>query len=162
MAAEELGERREGVPGHMDVQASGSAVTAAVPQSSVEAVLGSIAPTDGGTAAPVATPDSSNGVTASAIPPTQTTPAPVPGAPAKDANHDTLAPAIAKLFGSASPPEPIRLDVSYRVLQDPDVIVTVFSNPQTGQEVAQFPPELLIHLSQFFDQPRGVTLDQNA
>jgi hypothetical protein len=73
-----------------------------------------------------------------------------------------LAPAIAKLFGSASPPEPIRLDVSYRVLTDPDQIVTVFSDPSTGQEVAQFPPDILVGLAQFFDSPRGVTLDRDA
>jgi hypothetical protein len=73
-----------------------------------------------------------------------------------------LAPAIAKLFGSATPPEPIRLDVTYRVLRDPDQIVTVFSDPSTGQEVAQFPPDILIGLAQFFDSPRGVTLDRDA
>jgi uncharacterized FlaG/YvyC family protein len=66
------------------------------------------------------------------------------------------------LFGSASPPEPIRLDVSYRVLKDPDQIVTVFSDPKTGQEVAQFPPDILVGLAQFFDSPRGVTLDRDA
>jgi hypothetical protein len=73
-----------------------------------------------------------------------------------------LAPAIAKLFGSATPPEPIRLDVSYRVLNHPDQIVTVFSDPKTGQEVAQFPPDILVGLAQFFDSPRGVTLDRDA
>ena len=73
-----------------------------------------------------------------------------------------LAPAIAKLFGSATPPEPIRLNVSYRVLTNPNEIVTVFSDPKTGQEVAQFPPDILIGLAQFFDHQRGVTLDQDA
>jgi hypothetical protein len=73
-----------------------------------------------------------------------------------------LAPAIAKLFGGASPPEPIRLDVSYRVLQNPNEIVTVFSDPKTGQEVAQFPADILIGLASFFDQQRGVTLDRDA
>lgn len=73
-----------------------------------------------------------------------------------------LGPAIAKLFGTKTPPAPINLDVSYRVLQHPDVIVTVFSNPQTGQEVAQFPPEILIGLAEFFDQQSGVTLDKDA
>jgi uncharacterized FlaG/YvyC family protein len=77
-------------------------------------------------------------------------------------NNSAIAPAIAKLFGSAVPPEPIRLDVSYRVLHDPNVIVTVFSDPKTGEEVAQFPPELLIQMAQFFDQHQGATLDRNA
>jgi hypothetical protein len=83
----------------------------------------------------------------------------LPGAPQQ---RGGLAPAIAKLFGSATPPEPIRLDVSYRVLTDPDQIVTVFSDPSTGQEVAQFPPDILVGLAQFFDSPRGVTLDRDA
>jgi uncharacterized FlaG/YvyC family protein len=77
-------------------------------------------------------------------------------------NRSGLGPAIAKLFGTKSPPDPIRLDVSYRVLSKPDVIVTVFSDPQTGQEVAQFPPEILIGLAEFFDQQSGVTLDKDA
>jgi hypothetical protein len=139
----------------MDVSATGPAVAAAVPQASVETITGTVATPAPPQPAPVA---SSPNASQSAIPPTQTTPAPIPGA----ANRSAIAPAIAKLFGNSGPPEPIRLDVSYRVLSDPNVIVTVFSDPKTGQEVAQFPPELLIHLAQFFDQPRGVTLDRNA
>lgn len=85
-----------------------------------------------------------------------------PATSAPQHNNSAIAPAIAKLFGSAVPPEPIRLDVSYRVLRDPNVIVTVFSDPKTGEEVAQFPPELLIQMAQFFDQHQGATLDRNA
>ncbi|HTU82590.1 MAG TPA: hypothetical protein VMF61_10700 [Candidatus Acidoferrales bacterium] len=94
---------------------------------------------------------------AAVVPPTQTSPAPVPGGAPQ-----TLAPAVAKLFAPPAPPDPISLDVSYRVQSDPNVIVTVFTDPKTGEEVAQFPPEILVHLSQFFDQPTGVTLDRNA
>jgi hypothetical protein len=75
--------------------------------------------------------------------------------------HSGLAPAVAKLFGGGgSQPS---LSVSYRVIKgDPPEIVTVFTDPKTGQEVAQFPPQELIGLAQFFDQENGVTLDQNA
>jgi uncharacterized FlaG/YvyC family protein len=94
--------------------------------------------------------------------PATTSSSPVASLPGTPQQRGGLAPAIAKLFGSASPPEPIRLDVSYRVLTDPDQIVTVFSDPSTGQEVAQFPPDILVGLAQFFDSPRGVTLDRDA
>jgi hypothetical protein len=73
-----------------------------------------------------------------------------------------IAPAIAKLFGGAAVPTPIPLNVSYRVVRDPNEIVTVFSDPKTGKEVAQFPPEILIGLAQLFDQETGVTLDADA
>jgi len=140
----------------MDVSATGPGVAAAVPQVSVEAITGTVA-----APAPQSSASSQaplpGAASRSALPDTQTTPAPVPGSSSR-----TLAPAIAKLFAGPSVPDPIRLDVSYRVQTDPNVIVTVFTDPKTGEEVAQFPPEILIHLSQFFDQPTGVTLDRNA
>ena len=142
----------------MDVSATGPSLAVAAPQANVGAVTGDVAP--------VATrPDVGIDVTAgvgappaAATPQTQTTPAPVPG----QDNRGGIAPAVAKLFSLPAPPEPISLDVSYRVQRDPNEIVTVFSDPKTGQEVAQFPPEILIHLANFFDQPTGVTLDRNA
>ncbi len=141
----------------MDVSATGPVAAVAAPQASVETVTGTVAPQ---APLPAASPPAPQaGAPAStALPQTQTTPAPVPGA----GPERTLAPAVAKLFALPAPPEPISLDVSYRVQSDPNVIVTVFTDPKTGQEVAQFPPELLVHLSQFFDQSTGVTLDRNA
>lgn len=70
-----------------------------------------------------------------------------------------IAPAIAKLFGSSAP-QPVQLNVSYRV--EGSDVVTVFTDPKTGKEVAQFPPELLLGLAKFFDQQSGVTFDKNA
>jgi len=107
---------------------------------------------------PAAAPDPVRGADASAggaTPPAAST-------SASASQRGGIAPAIAKLFGSASPPEPIRLDVSYRVLRDPDQIVTVFSDPKTGQEVAQFPPDILVGLAHLFDSTSGVTLDRDA
>jgi hypothetical protein len=137
----------------MDVSATGPAAAAAVPQANVEAVADTAAAPAQNTAnlaaptasAPVQDAGSHSGE-----------PAPPVG------NHSALAPAVAKLFALPSVPEPIRLDVSYRVERDPNVIVTVFTDPKTGREVAQFPPEALVTLAQFFDQPRGATLDQSA
>jgi uncharacterized FlaG/YvyC family protein len=59
-------------------------------------------------------------------------------------------------------PSPVSLDVSYRVINDTHQIITVFSDPKTGQEVAQFPPEVLANLAQFFDQQHGATFDRSA
>ncbi len=87
---------------------------------------------------------------------------PVPSGATGSAQHESgIAPAIAKIFGSSGLPQPVNLNVSYRVLKN-DEIVTVFTDPQTGKEVAQFPPEILIGLAQFFDQQQGVTFDRNA
>jgi hypothetical protein len=62
--------------------------------------------------------------------------------------------------GSLQPPP--HLSVSYQVIPQLDLIVTVFSNPQTGQEVTQIPPDVLIGLAEFFDHTDGVTIDQKV
>jgi uncharacterized FlaG/YvyC family protein len=77
-------------------------------------------------------------------------------------NHSAIAPAVAKLFNVASPRSPVSLNVSYRVINDTHQIITVFTDPKTGQEVASFPPEVLVNLAQFFDQQHGATFDRNA
>lgn len=129
----------------MDVSATGPTVAAAVPQASVDTITGTVASS---------TPQEASSTS-------HVSPQP---APASSTNGNTIAPAIAKLFGGGgSPaPEPVVLDVSYRVLHDPNQIVTVFSDPKTGQEIAQFPPDILINLAQFFGHQQGVTLDRNA
>ncbi|MDE2482980.1 MAG: hypothetical protein KGN02_12425 [bacterium] len=86
---------------------------------------------------------------------------PLPGATAAPRDTSGIAPAIAKIFGDSGSPQAVNLNVSYRVLKDHE-IVTVFTDPKTGKEVAQFPPEILIGLAQFFDQQSGVTFDRNA
>lgn len=88
-----------------------------------------------------------------------TVPASHPQLPTNDDSHSGIAPAIAKLFGNAVP-QPVQLNVSYRV--EGKDIVTVFTDPQTGKEVAQVPAEVLVGLAQFFDQQSGVTFDKNA
>ncbi len=113
----------------------------------------------------VSTIGSGTGVSATPAPvdsPANVQPGAVPAGVPDVAHQSGLAPAIAKLFGSTGVPTPITLNVSYRVVKDLNEIVTVFSDPKTGQEIAQFPPEILIGLAQFFDQERGVTLDQTA
>jgi hypothetical protein len=115
-----------------------------------------VAPADGATAgeaqaaAGVPSGSASEGLPSSGVPPS--------------GGSATIASAIARLYnvdagGSSSPQD---LEVSYKVVHGIGTIVTVFTNPVTGQEVAQFPPEVLIGLAQFFDQTDGVTLDQKV
>lgn len=134
----------------MDVSATGQAAAAAVAQASVETVTGTVgAPAPQGTASTVHT--TTTGDTHDSGSSSQQT-----------GNRAALAPAVAKLFALPFPAAPDSLDVSYRIEGASDTIVTVFTDPKTGQEVAQFPPEVLIHLAQFFDQQHGATLDQSA
>jgi len=111
-------------------------------------------------------------VDATQIATTPPAPTPAPGTDGANATagqspqsipHDpTLTSAISRLFGSPSEPKSVALNVSYRVVHDPNMIVTVFTDPLTGEEVAQFPPEIIIGIAQFFDQQQGVTLDRSA
>jgi len=76
--------------------------------------------------------------------------------------HRSLSDTIGKLFGDPSQPQAVNVNVSYRVSEHPSQIVTVFSDPTTGEEIAQFPADLLIQIAQFFDKQSGVTLDRTA
>jgi hypothetical protein len=79
----------------------------------------------------------------------------------------TLASVVAKLYnvsngsGSSSGGAP-QLAISYKYVSELQLVVTVFTNPQTGEEVAQFPPQELIGLAEFFDQIDGVTIDKKV
>ena len=68
---------------------------------------------------------------------------------------------VAKLF-SGGIPQPLSVNVSYRVEHDPNIIVTVFTDPATGREIAQIPAEVMVQIAQFFDKHSGVTVDRSA
>jgi uncharacterized FlaG/YvyC family protein len=78
----------------------------------------------------------------------------------------TLASVVAKLYnvsaGSGSSGQSPQLAISYKYVSELQLVVTVFTNPQTGEEVAQFPPQELIGLAEFFDQVDGVTIDKKV
>ena len=100
---------------------------------------------------------------AAAVAPVAPSNASTPGASSPPApSSSALAPAIAKLFGAGSSPAPLNLNVSYKVVNELNEVVTVFSDPHTGREIAQFPSQILIGLAEFFDQERGATLDRSA
>jgi uncharacterized FlaG/YvyC family protein len=81
----------------------------------------------------------------------------------KPVPNSTIAAAVAKIYnvssGSSGQPQ---LAISYKYVSELQLVVTVFTNPQTGEEVAQFPPQELIGLAEFFDQIDGVTLDRKV
>jgi hypothetical protein len=81
-----------------------------------------------------------------------------PGSAAPGDGHDKgpVTAAVAKLLGQGD------AQVSYRVYRNPDEIVTVFSDPNTGAEIAQFPSKAMVQIAEMFDAQAGVTLDQNA
>jgi uncharacterized FlaG/YvyC family protein len=136
----------------MDVSATGQPVAAAVSQDNVGTVTGSVpAPAPQEAANAVIT----QGTSSSGDTNTSSSQQPAD-------NRSALAPAIAKLFSVPSPKEPTSLNVSYKIEGASDTIVTVFTDPTTGQEVAQIPPEVLIQIAQFFDQQQGATLDKSA
>jgi uncharacterized FlaG/YvyC family protein len=108
-----------------------------------------VAPTAGVAAAPQAPATSSSSPASTAQP--------------KPVEQATIAAVVAKLYnvssGSSGQPQ---LAISYKYVSDLHLIVTVFTNPQTGEEIAQFPPQELLGLAEFFDQIDGVTLDRKV
>lgn len=78
----------------------------------------------------------------------------------------TIASVVAKLYNVGNTPgsssESPQLAISYKYVSELQLVVTVFTNPQTGEEIAQFPPQELIGLAEFFDQVDGVTLDKKV
>lgn len=101
---------------------------------------------------PVALPQGGDGQTAQ----------PVPQGTPQGENAGPLSSVVAKLFAHDGISKPAAVDVSYRVEHDPNIIVTVFTDPATGQEIAQIPPEVMVQFAQFFDKHSGVTLDRSA
>lgn len=86
----------------------------------------------------------------------------VPAAPQSRTSTGPLSSVVAKLFAEDGAERSDSVSVSYRVEHDPNIIVTIFTDPNTGQEIAQIPPEVMVQLAQFFDKESGVTLDRSA
>ncbi|HTW82754.1 MAG TPA: flagellar protein FlaG [Candidatus Sulfotelmatobacter sp.] len=85
-------------------------------------------------------------------------PGPQGGTPVVDAPQDeTLHSALSQLVGNGS-----QVSVQFRVVHDPNEIVTVFTNAQTGQVITQFPPESMVLIAQFFNKLAGAVLDHSA
>jgi hypothetical protein len=85
-----------------------------------------------------------------------------PEAALPHADPGVLSPVVAKILAQGNMPQPVTVNVSYRVEHDPNMVVTVFTDPKTGAEIAQVPAEVMIQIAQFFDKQSGVTLDRSV
>ncbi|MGD1066621.1 MAG: flagellar protein FlaG [Vulcanimicrobiaceae bacterium] len=105
--------------------------------------------------------DGTTAAAASAAPPTELAPPADPGptgsAPVIAPHDETLHSALSQLVGSGS-----QVSVQFRVVHDPNEIVTVFTNAQTGQVITQFPPESMVLIAQFFNKLAGAVVDHSA
>jgi flagellar protein FlaG len=159
----------------MDVQAaSATAVLApvapapAAPKNDA-AVSAALAAISSVSVAPAASSGSSGGGSSSsgdasnsAIGPTPglaTLPAgPPDGSKKNSAADSTLASGIAQLFNAQEQ----NISVSFQIEQDPNEVVTVFTDKQTGKVIVQFPSETLIALAKFFDKLDGSVLNKKV
>jgi len=54
------------------------------------------------------------------------------------------------------------VSVSFQIEQNPNEIVTVFTDKQTGKVIVQFPSETLIALAKFFDKLDGSVINKKV
>jgi hypothetical protein len=99
---------------------------------------------------------------AAALSSSQAAATPPPGAhrsvPAPAQIEDsTLHKALSQLIGKDA-----NVSVSFRVVHNPNEIVIVFQNADTGKEIMQVPSETMILMAQFFDKLGGAMMDRTA
>jgi flagellar protein FlaG len=109
-----------------------------------------------------ANPGASSGSTNSTIGPTPglaILPAgPPDGSKKGSATDTTLASGVAKLYNVQEQ----NISVSFQIEQNPNEIVTVFTDKQTGKVIVQFPSETLIALAKFFDKLDGSVINKKV
>jgi hypothetical protein len=156
----------------MDVQATSAAATilapifqqqqasppaggaaAAAPAAHATGTVPVVTGTDSGSNAQGGT-DSSIGAT----PGLATLPAGPPAGSKKGGDDATLASGIAKLYNAQEQ----NISVSFQIEQNPNEIVTVFTDKQTGKVIVQFPSETLIALAKFFDKLDGSVVNKKV
>lgn len=167
----------------MDVQAATSAATilppgyaqvVPLPGTNPAAPTGAPATASVGSAAPIPSSDqsssgsTSNGTGSSGAgtnPLIGPTPglATLPAAPAAGEKNSavsdpSLASGVAKLFNAQAQ----NVSVSFRIEQNPNEIVTVFTDKQTGKVIVSFPSETLIALAKFFDKLDGSVINKKV
>lgn len=96
--------------------------------------------------------------------------APAPSTPGGLDQSDTLHKLVSQFYGSstgngsgtASGAPRQTIAVSFQVATDPNEIVTVFRDTKTNEVIAQFPPEIMVKIAEFFNKLSGATLDQKV
>ena len=116
-------------------------------------------------AVPASTDNSSNSSTSgsgtSAIGPTPglaTLPAGPPDGSKRGDSDRTLVSGVAALYNVQQQ----NISVSFQVEQDPNEIVTVFTDKQTGKVIVQFPSETMIALAKLFDKLDGSVVNKKV
>jgi hypothetical protein len=163
----------------MDVQAVASTLPLAPLPLAQTAPVAPLAPAPSPSVAPVSTGDgqssgsanhgASNGssdASSGSSSSTNSTIGPNPGLatlPASDgkkvaAPDPTIREGVAKLFNAQAE----NVSVSYRIESNPNEIVTVFTDKQTGKVIVQFPSETLIALAKFFDKLDGNVVNKKV
>jgi flagellar protein FlaG len=87
-----------------------------------------------------------------------TLPAGPPDGSKKGHDETSVASGVAKLYNAAEQ----NVSVSFQVEQNPNEIVTVFTDKQTGKVIVQFPSETLIALAKFFDKLDGGVVNKKV
>jgi flagellar protein FlaG len=131
---------------------STSAVSAAAANLSV------VASPDAGSSADSGNSGSSSNPAIGQTPGLATLPAGPPDGSKKHAPDTTVSSAIAQLYNAQEQ----NISVSFQVEQNPNEIVTVFTDKQTGKVIVQFPSETLIALAKFFDKLDGSVVNKKA
>jgi hypothetical protein len=157
----------------MDVQAAASATTILAPAFSQAAAPAPPAPSGSASPAPAApapvpaisgghSDSSSSGGTGNSIgatPGLATLPAGPPDGQKKGSEPDTsLASAVGLLYNVQEQ----NIAVSFQIEQNPNEIVTVFTNKQTGKVIVQFPSETMIALAKLFDKLDGSVVNKKV
>ena len=87
-----------------------------------------------------------------------------PSAPGSVDQGETLHKLVSQFFGGSSSSDAPKqtISVSFQVATQPNEIVTVFRDSKTNEVVAQFPPEIMVRIAEFFNKLSGATLDQKV
>jgi flagellar protein FlaG len=102
-----------------------------------------------------------SGSSSSAIGPTPglaTLPAGPPDGTKKGDSDRTLAAGVAALYNVQQQ----QISVSFQIEQNPNEIVTVFTDKQTGKVIVQFPSETMIALAKLFDKLDGSVVNKKV
>jgi uncharacterized FlaG/YvyC family protein len=105
--------------------------------------------------------NNSNGTQSNAIGPTPglaTLPAAATDGSKKGHHDTTLASNVAALYNVQQQ----NITVSFQIEQNPNEIVTVFTDKQTGKVIIQFPSETMIALAKLFDKLDGSVVNKKV
>jgi flagellar protein FlaG len=136
-------------------------VTVAAAQSALSAVSGTdSASSDGSTSSNSgASNGASNGSSIGPTPGLATLPAGPPDGTKKGKESEAgLASGIATLYNVQEQ----NIAVSFEIEQNPNEIVTVFTDKQTGKVIVQFPSETMIALAKLFDKLDGSVVNKKV